>query len=109
MTDRPSVIVRLLMLPLRGYRKFLSPLFAPVCRYQPSCSTYALQALQIHGALRGTWLAVRRIARCHPFHPGGYDPVPPRTDEIDVQPPGADAALNGVAGQKDTEELTREL
>jgi putative membrane protein insertion efficiency factor len=61
---------------VRAYRLLLSPLLPPMCRYQPSCSRYALQALERFGALRGSWLALRRILRCHPFHPGGYDPVP---------------------------------
>ena len=69
---------RLLMFPIAGYRRFVSPLLAPRCRFAPSCSEYALTALAEHGALRGLWLAVTRIARCHPFHPGGYDPVPIR-------------------------------
>jgi uncharacterized protein len=75
---RPSVAARLLMLIVSGYRRVVSPLLMPRCRFAPSCSAYALQALAEHGALRGGWLAVRRISRCHPFHPGGYDPVPPR-------------------------------
>lgn len=75
---RPSVAARLLMLIVSGYRRVASPLLMPRCRFAPSCSAYALQALAEHGALRGGWLAVRRISRCHPFHPGGYDPVPPR-------------------------------
>ena len=72
-----TVPARLLMLPIAGYRRFVSPLLPPRCRFAPSCSEYALTALAEHGALRGLWLAVTRIARCHPFHPGGYDPVPP--------------------------------
>ena len=74
---RPSVAAWLLMLPIKAYRIVLSPLLGPQCRFVPSCSTYALEALRVHGALRGSWLTVRRIGRCHPFHPGGYDPVPP--------------------------------
>ena len=75
---RPSGAARLLMLVVSGYRRGVSSLLMPRCRFAPSCSAYALQALAEHGALRGSWLAVRRICRCHPFHPGGYDPVPPR-------------------------------
>lgn len=61
---------------VRVYQLFIGPLLPSVCRYYPSCSQYAIEALQRHGALRGSALAARRIARCHPFRPGGYDPVP---------------------------------
>ncbi len=71
-------VATLLILLVRAYRRFLSPLLGQQCRFHPSCSAYGLEALQVHGALRGTWLTVRRIARCHPFHPGGHDPVPPK-------------------------------
>ncbi len=67
---------QLLMLAVRAYQVTLSPLLPAACRYQPSCSNYAIEALEKHGALRGGWLAVKRIARCHPFRAGGYDPVP---------------------------------
>ena len=61
---------------VRAYQVGLSPLLPASCRYYPSCSAYAIEALQKHGAARGSWLAARRILRCHPFRPGGYDPVP---------------------------------
>ena len=63
---------------LRAYQVTLSPLMGPRCRFYPSCSNYAIEALRVHGAGRGSWLAARRICRCHPWHPGGLDPVPPR-------------------------------
>ena len=68
---------RLLALPVRAYRLVLSPWVGLHCRYQPTCSAYALEALERHGALRGAWLTLRRIARCHPFGRSGHDPVPP--------------------------------
>ena len=61
---------------LKAYRALISPLYGQVCRYHPSCSAYALRAVQDHGAVRGGWLALRRLARCHPWSAGGYDPVP---------------------------------
>lgn len=66
----------MLIVGVRVYQVMLSPLLGGSCRYFPSCSVYAIEALERHGALRGGWLAIRRIARCHPFRPGGYDPVP---------------------------------
>ncbi len=66
---------------IKGYRSFISPLFPPSCRFQPTCSQYALEALERFGIWRGSWLAIRRILRCHPWHPGGYDPVPPCQDK----------------------------
>lgn len=62
--------------PVVFYRKAISPLKPPTCRFYPTCSAYALEAIEKHGAGRGVWLAAKRIARCHPFHPGGFDPVP---------------------------------
>ncbi|MBD2743266.1 membrane protein insertion efficiency factor YidD [Coleofasciculus sp. FACHB-1120] len=67
----------LLIWLIRGYRVLISPLFPPACRFQPTCSKYALEAVERFGPWRGGWMAIRRILRCHPFHPGGYDPVPP--------------------------------
>lgn len=78
-TGRASFGARALMACITGYRRYISPLSGPHCRFEPSCSAYALEAVRRHGAVRGLWLAVRRIARCHPFHPGGFDPVPPAT------------------------------
>ncbi len=65
-----------LILLVRAYRFLLSPLLGPSCRFHPSCSEYALEALTKHGAFRGSWYILRRLLRCHPWHPGGYDPVP---------------------------------
>ncbi|WP_435771934.1 membrane protein insertion efficiency factor YidD [Nocardioides sp. SYSU DS0651] len=63
---------------VRLYQLLVSPLLGPTCRYYPSCSAYAVEALRVHGAVRGSWLAVRRLLRCHPWSPGGVDHVPPR-------------------------------
>ena len=60
---------------LRGYQVLISPLLPPACRFTPTCSEYALEAVRQYGALRGIYMAARRLLRCHPFHPGGYDPV----------------------------------
>lgn len=65
----------LMIVCIRFYQLFISPLFPPTCRFYPTCSQYAIEAIQKKGALKGGWLAVKRIAKCHPFHPGGYDPV----------------------------------
>ncbi|MFO1362751.1 MAG: membrane protein insertion efficiency factor YidD [Burkholderiales bacterium] len=69
-------MARLLGALVAAYRYLLSPMLGRHCRFFPSCSEYAQEALARHGALRGSWLAARRVARCHPWHPGGYDPVP---------------------------------
>lgn len=61
---------------VKGYQRLISPLFPPTCRYQPTCSQYALEAIQLHGGLKGAWLALKRIGRCHPWGGYGFDPVP---------------------------------
>lgn len=66
----------LLIALIRGYRQIISPLFPPTCRFQPTCSQYAIEAIQRFGPGRGSLMAIARLSRCHPFHPGGYDPVP---------------------------------
>jgi len=68
---------RALLALIRFYRLVLSPLTGASCRFYPTCSAYASEAIETHGALRGTWLALKRILKCHPWHPGGFDPVPP--------------------------------
>ena len=67
---------KLALLLIRGYQTFISPLFPPSCRFQPTCSEYGYEAIAKYGIIRGGWMALRRILRCHPFHAGGYDPVP---------------------------------
>ena len=66
----------LLIQLIRGYRLLISPLFPPTCRFQPTCSNYAITAIERFGVIKGSIMAVKRILRCHPLHPGGYDPVP---------------------------------
>ena len=68
---------RLVLLPVYFYRYCISPVLPPACRYYPTCSAYAVEAVMVHGVLRGGWLALRRLARCHPWAEGGVDPVPP--------------------------------
>ena len=75
---------RLLLLLIRFYRAAISPLFLPHCRYYPTCSAYALEAVTRYGAWRGGWMALRRILRCHPFHRGGYDTKRFQTSEIQM-------------------------
>jgi uncharacterized protein len=67
---------RVLVAILSAYRRWVSPMMAPHCRFSPSCSEYAIEALRVHGALRGSWLTLRRLGKCQPFFTGGYDPVP---------------------------------
>jgi putative membrane protein insertion efficiency factor len=85
---------------LKLYRLCISPMYGQVCRFYPSCSAYALEAVERHGAVRGSWLAVRRLVRCHPWNPGGYDPVPPkdvdRGADGSAHHPGSSAAAGTV-------------
>jgi putative membrane protein insertion efficiency factor len=71
---------QILIALIKLYRYAISPYLAPSCRYTPTCSSYAIEAVQRFGVFRGSWMAVRRISRCHPWHEGGYDPVPDNTD-----------------------------
>jgi putative membrane protein insertion efficiency factor len=103
---RRSIPAWLLTLPIKGYRLVISPLLPPSCRFYPSCSAYALEAVQVHGALRGSWLAVRRLSRCHPFHAGGLDPVPPARPARERRREAGDA---GSTGPKFSDQSAREL
>ena len=75
-------MTRAVLAALTGYQRFVSPLLPWACRFAPTCSEYARLALLEHGAARGGWLALRRVLRCHPFHPGGYDPPPRRRGRV---------------------------
>jgi uncharacterized protein len=76
---RPSWVGTVMVGAIRVYQRWISPALGPRCRFYPSCSEYALQAIKVHGAARGTWLAARRLVKCQPLHPGGIDHVPPAT------------------------------
>ena len=91
---------RLLILLVRAYQRLVSPLLGPRCRFYPSCSAYAVESLRTHGAARGTWLAIRRLLRCHPWNPGGLDPVPPstRTARPDASAPAGSTDTAAGAG-----------
>lgn len=67
---------KIMLLPIRFYKREISPMLPPSCRFTPTCSEYAMQAIEKYGAVKGGWLALKRILRCNPFHKGGYDPVP---------------------------------
>jgi uncharacterized protein len=72
-----QIVRQAVVMLIRGYKRAISPLLPPSCRYLPTCSEYAMEAVELHGVLRGGWLAVARLLRCHPFAKGGYDPVAP--------------------------------
>ncbi|GIP37637.1 hypothetical protein J31TS4_09170 [Paenibacillus sp. J31TS4] len=101
---RSSLRKRAAQAPIRFYRRFLSPLKPPTCRFYPTCSQYALESIEVHGVLKGLYLAVRRIVKCHPFHPGGIDYVPPRRDKRVTGDPACGCGhghdLNGAEGRE---------
>ena len=90
-----SPLARVFALPVRAYRLVLSPWVGMHCRFQPTCSAYALEALARHGGLRGGWLTLRRIGRCHPAGGSGYDPVPPADGEDRAEGTGPAAGRHG--------------
>ncbi|WP_428501346.1 membrane protein insertion efficiency factor YidD [Pseudonocardia sp.] len=107
---RPSPVARVMIGVLRFYKRWISPAFPPVCRFYPSCSAYGIEALQVHGVLRGSYLTVRRLLRCGPWHPGGLDPVPPRrpSRHDDDRRPAEDAdARRGADHGENHEEQAR--
>ena len=95
-----SWLVSLLILAVQGYRYLISPVLGPRCRFAPSCSDYAIEALRCHGALHGGWLALQRIARCHPWGGSGYDPVPPTLHDA-ARPCWLSQPLNPRASSRD--------
>lgn len=74
--DKRNPVTLLLLGVIRGYQRLISPLLGAKCRFHPSCSRYTYEAIEVHGAMKGSWLGIRRIGRCQPFHEGGFDPVP---------------------------------
>ena len=104
MNQLSSALTWLLIKLIRVYQLVISPLLGPSCRFQPTCSRYAVSCLSTHGPLRGSWLAVKRIARCHPFHPGGYDPPPsagpPEHSPIDPPSPEVGKVDSGATSSK---------
>jgi len=100
---RRTALAALLIWLITGYRKVISPFLGARCRFYPSCSAYALEAVQVHGALRGSWLAVARLSRCHAFHAGGIEPVPPARQERNPPPDDVDVS----AAARRARDLTR--
>ena len=83
--SKPGAGQRVALGAIRTYQRVLSPLMGSNCRYYPSCSRYAYEAIEIHGAARGSWMGVKRIGRCHPWHEGGFDPVPGSEAAADLE------------------------
>ncbi len=79
--EKETVMKQIFIGIIRFYQKFISPMTPPACRFYPTCSHYGLEAFQKHGAFKGFWLTLKRILKCHPFHPGGFDPVPDKKDD----------------------------
>lgn len=75
------ILRQMVIAPIRFYQKFISPATPPTCRFQPTCSHYALESVQTHGVVKGLLLGIVRILKCHPFHRGGFDPVPPKKEK----------------------------
>jgi putative membrane protein insertion efficiency factor len=94
-TGRRRPVRRALLGAIRFYSRAISPALPPRCRFYPTCSAYAAEAIERHGAVRGTWLAVRRLAKCAPWHPGGVDPVPERTGTTDADRASSSPAAAG--------------
>ncbi len=78
-----SFLAQIFILLIKFYRYFISPMLLPRCRFNPTCSQYGLEAIQVYGAIKGSWLAIKRISKCHPLHQGGDDPVPIKLSEED--------------------------
>lgn len=95
MQPLPTIVLKAL---IAAYRVFISPMLGPSCRFHPSCSAYAMGAVDRFGALKGSWLTIKRLGRCHPWHPGGYDPVPDSAEHLSGTQGGSDplkSLLNG--------------
>ncbi|GLZ54928.1 hypothetical protein Acsp07_45450 [Actinomycetospora sp. NBRC 106378] len=97
-TPRPAAPARALIGVLRFYQRWISPMFLPHCRFHPTCSAYAVEALRVHGLLRGTVLTVVRLLKCAPWHPGGLDPVPPRRRRRPETPETSDSGRTAPRG-----------
>jgi putative membrane protein insertion efficiency factor len=93
------MLARLIIWLVKLYQRAISPLLGPVCRFEPSCSRYAVACLEIHGAARGGLLSIVRLCKCHPFHPGGFDPPPPKARPLSLRSPRSPrgAHIDGAA------------